>query len=202
MRILFIGNSHTYYNDLPAMVSRIAKEDGIDCAVTMIAHGGWFLEQHVNEPEVRFNILHGEYDYVVLQEHSHPFPEYEKYYHAVESLNEWIKEAGSKTVIYATWAKKSEPNLQEMMDTYHEKAASALHAILAPVGKKWWQYQKFNPQDELYYEDGAHASSKGSMLAAHIIWSEIKKDMDVSENEFAIANPERGDVITLIERQV
>ena len=42
MRILFIGNSHTYVNDMPEIVARLAKKDGIDCEVVMIAHGGWF----------------------------------------------------------------------------------------------------------------------------------------------------------------
>ena len=67
LRILFIGNSHTYFNDMPQMVARRFLEEGYDCEVTMIAHGGWFLEQHVKEPDVRFNILYGHYDYVVLQ---------------------------------------------------------------------------------------------------------------------------------------
>lgn len=73
LRILFIGNSHTYFNDMPEMVAERFRKTKYDCEVTMIAHGGWFLEQHVNEPDVRFNILYGHYDYVVLQEHAHPF---------------------------------------------------------------------------------------------------------------------------------
>ena len=73
VKILFIGNSHTYYHDLPAWVALMAKEEGYECDVTMLAHGGWYLHQHVEEPDVRFNIKFGHYDYVVLQEHSHPF---------------------------------------------------------------------------------------------------------------------------------
>ena len=53
LRILFIGNSHTYYNDMPNMVAEKSRKEGYDCEVTMIAHGGWFLEQHVQEPDVR-----------------------------------------------------------------------------------------------------------------------------------------------------
>lgn len=73
MRVLFIGNSHTYVNDMPELFAGMAREKGIPCEVTMIAHGGWFLHQHQKEPDVRFNILFGNYDYVVLQEHAHPF---------------------------------------------------------------------------------------------------------------------------------
>ena len=50
LRLLFIGNSHTYYNDMPLMAAKKARAAGYDCEVTMIAHGGWFLEQHVAEP--------------------------------------------------------------------------------------------------------------------------------------------------------
>ena len=41
LNILFIGNSHTYFNDLPAIVARMMKDDGYEGRVTMIAHGGW-----------------------------------------------------------------------------------------------------------------------------------------------------------------
>ena len=95
LRILFIGNSHTYYNDMPNMVAEKSRKEGYDCEVTMIAHGGWFLEQHVQEPDVRFNILYGHYDYVVLQEHSHPFGPEEKLFDAVRQLNTWIREANA-----------------------------------------------------------------------------------------------------------
>ena len=73
LRILFIGNSHTYVNGVPALVRDLAASDGYEVDVTMIAHGGWYLWQHVQEPDVPFNIKYGHYDYVVLQEHSHPF---------------------------------------------------------------------------------------------------------------------------------
>ena len=72
LSLLFIGNSHTYVNDMPLMVKRRAEEAGFDCRTVMIAHGGWYLAQHAEEPDVRFNILHGNYDYVILQEHAHP----------------------------------------------------------------------------------------------------------------------------------
>ena len=173
LRILFIGNSHTYYNDMPDMVAGFARKADFDCEVTMIAHGGWFLEQHVQEPDVRFNILYGHYDYVVLQEHAHPFGPEEKFYQAVRQLDEWIRQAGSKPVIYMTWAKKEEEYNQERMTKAHEKIAEEINAILAPVGSNWWAYRKSHPEIEMYYEDGAHASAEGSAFAAKYIWDSI-----------------------------
>ena len=104
----------------------------------MIAHGGWFLEQHVQEPDVRFNILYGHYDYVVLQEHSHPFGPEEKLFDAVRQLNTWIREANAKPLVYMTWAKKDEPDQQARMTKAFRQAAEEANALLAPVGELWW----------------------------------------------------------------
>jgi len=177
LRILFIGNSHTYFNDMPGMVAARARECGYDCEVTMIAHGGWFLAQHLDEPDVRFNIFYGHYDYVVLQEHSHPFGPEDVFFDAVRKLNAWIRETGSKPVIYMTWAKKDEEYNQQRMIDAHRQIAEEVGALLAPVGENWWPYMKSWPNLEMYYEDGAHASAAGSDFAAKHIWDTIYTDL-------------------------
>ncbi len=184
LAILFVGNSHTYFNDMPLMVRRRAEEAGYDCRVTMIAHGGWYLAQHAEEPDVRFNILFGRYDYVVLQEHAHPFGPEEKYFDAVLRLNEMIRKAGSTAVLYETWAKKAEPEAQKRMNEAHRRAAEKTGALLAPIGENWWEYQKSRPDLEVYAGDGAHASPAGSDFAAESIWAEIQSDLDRKEKGF------------------
>ena len=175
--ILFIGNSHTYYNDMPLMVQRHAADEGFDCRVTMIAHGGWFLEQHVKEPDVRFNILFGKYDYVIFQDHTHPMAPLEEFRTAAGALNEWIREAGSTPVIYETWAKKDEPEVQDSMNIVHQSVAKEIGALLAPVGENWWAYKNGHPELEMYASDGMHASRAGSELAAKYIWETIDGDL-------------------------
>ena len=166
---------------MPLMVQRRAKEAGYDCRVVMIAHGGWFLAQHAEEPDVRFNILFGGYDYVVLQEHAHPFGPVEKFRDAAVQLNEWIREAGSTPVVYECWSRKAEPEMQAIMNEAHRQAAEEIGALLAPVGEYWWDYQKSWPDLEMYYKDGAHASSAGSDFAAKYIWETIFADLRVSK---------------------
>ncbi|MDO5434868.1 MAG: hypothetical protein Q4G19_00700 [Clostridia bacterium] len=177
LSILFIGNSHTYVNDMPLMVKRRADEDGYDCRVTMLAHPAWFLAQHAESPEVRFNILYGGYDYVVLQEHAHPFGPAEKLYDAVTALNGLIREAGSTPVIYETWARKDEPEAQAEMNKAHRYIAGKTGALLAPVGEYWRTYMESYPLTDMYGEDGAHASPSGSDLAAKYIWETIYADL-------------------------
>ena len=143
----------------------------------MLAHPGWFLEQHANDPEARFNILYGGYDYVILQEHAHPFGPEEGFLTAARSLNSWIHEAGAVPVIYETWAKRDEPHIQSHMNEVHKRVAAEIGALLAPVGEDWWAYKKSWPDLELYDEDGAHASSAGSDFAAKHIWETIRNDL-------------------------
>lgn len=177
LRILFIGNSHTYYNDMPVMVQRRAEDEGFDCSVTMIAHPGWFLAQHAEEPDVRFNILYGHYDYVVLQEHAHPFGPEEKFHEAAAALNGMIRQAGSIPIIYECWARKAEPDVQAHMNEVHKQVSDEINALLAPVGENWWSYQKSWPDLEMYADDGEHASSAGSDFAAKYIWETIYTDI-------------------------
>lgn len=174
--ILFIGNSHTYFNDLPLTVRNRATGEGYDCRVTMLAHPGWFLAQHMTEPDVRFNILYGGYDYVVLQEHAHPFGPEDKFRDAAVALNDLIRRAGSTPVIYECWAKKDEPEKQAYMNEVHERIALETGALLAPVGKEWWEQMRNRPDAEMYSGDGAHASAAGSDFAAGVIWEEIRRD--------------------------
>ena len=183
LNILLIGNSHTYYNDMPLMVQKRAVEEGYDCRVVMIAHGGWFLAQHAKEPDVRFNILYGGFDYVVLQEHAHPLAPEDMFREAAITLNQMIREAGSIPVLYETWASETEPEVQAHMNEVHERIAKEIGALLAPVGENWWEYRKAWPDLRMYAEDGKHASKAGSDFAAKYIWETIRTDMEKKETK-------------------
>ena len=177
LSILFIGNSHTYRNDMPRLVKLRADEEGYNCRVTMLAHPNWFLSQHADEPDVRFNILYGKYDYVVLQEHAHPFGPEESFLNAAIPLNKMIREAGSTPVIYECWAEKDHPENQEHMNKVHQHVADEIGALLAPVGEYWWGYKESWPDLEMYADDGQHASPAGSDFAAKYIWETIRIDL-------------------------
>lgn len=127
---------------------------------------------------MRFDILFGNYDYVILQEHAHPFGPEEKFFEAARKLNTWIREANSTPVIYMTWAMKEEEAVQPRMTKAHQEIAEEIDALLAPVGEEWWQYKKNHPEIEMYAEDGAHASPAGSDLAASCIWETIRADLE------------------------
>lgn len=174
-RVLFIGNSHTYVNDMANMFKNIcrADENVSDVFVTMLASGGKTLDWHAEQPETPFNILCGDYDYIVLQQAAHPFGGKEELFAGADRLNEWISKTNAQIVAYMTWAEKRFPENQERMSEAYEELAERLHCILAPVGRIWQKILENEKQIELYADDGEHASKNGSFLAALTIYRAI-----------------------------
>ena len=66
--ILFLGNSYTYFNDLPGMVKSLASAAGFSASVTSIAPGGQNLGGHVSSS--LGTITSGNWDVVVIQDQS------------------------------------------------------------------------------------------------------------------------------------
>lgn len=176
MRVLFIGNSHTYYNDMPHIFAGLCREKGIDIEVTMLAHGGKGWDFHLQEPEVRFNILYGGYDAVILQHTAHPMGDPAVMNASGRQLIGLVREAGARPVLYMTWTKKADgESAQPAMSEAYRKLQQETGCELAPVGERWWKFHREHPEIELYAEDGQHASPDGSRLAASVIAETLLK---------------------------
>jgi hypothetical protein len=69
-RILFIGNSYTFCNDLPGQLTMLGAAAGVERPIetAFTGSGGWTLEQHWNHPPCRELLGRGGLDEVVLQE--------------------------------------------------------------------------------------------------------------------------------------
>ena len=176
MKILFIGNSHTYYNDMPHLFAQLCREKNVEAEVTMLAHGGKGWDFHVEEPEVRFNIMYGGYDAVVLQHTAHPMGDLQVMGKCGKQLIEWVREADARPVLYMTWTTKADGEAaQEAMSGAYRKLQEETGCELAPVGERWWKYHKEHPEVELYAEDGQPAPPAGSRLAAEVIAEVVLK---------------------------
>lgn len=173
-KILFIGNSHTYFNDMPAMVAELFSSVlHTEAHVTMLASPGMSLRWHYDQPETKFNILRGGYDYVVLQQATHPFDGEEALLRQAGRLIGWVREAKATPVVYMTWSRKDDlPGQRELTEAFH-RLAETEQALLAPVGEVWEAVRKARPEAELYFRDGRHASPLGSAIAAASIFSAI-----------------------------
>ncbi len=170
-KILFVGNSHTYMNDMPQLFREVwEKTTGGRAEVTMLAFSGRHLEWHLNEYfSLRFALLYGGYDYCVIQQAAHPFPPEEETLRDGRELIGLCRQAGVQPVLYLTWAEQRFPeNQQKMFDVYGRLAAET-GTVLAPVGKAWQWLLAAHPEVNLFFRDGEHASPYGDLLIAAVL---------------------------------
>lgn len=64
---------------------------------------------------MRFNILYGDYDYIILQQAAHPFPGKEALLRDALSIKKYIDQTKAVPVSYMTWAEKAKPENQRLM---------------------------------------------------------------------------------------
>jgi lysophospholipase L1-like esterase len=187
MRILMLGNSYTFYHDMPDMVA-----DLLDCTVEAHTRGGARLAEQLNpETEMGARTLKAltseVWDYVVLQEMSNgPITAPKSFFASVAALCEKIRENGAVPVLYATWAYAPdgepmakmgctyEEMFHDLYDAYH-RAAQENDALIADVGQAL--FAQANTAD-LYMPDGTHPTLLGSQIAARTISQVIRDDWE------------------------
>lgn len=175
MKILFIGNSHTYYNELPQIVKELLEYTGVKTHVTMSTEGGKGLIYHCNREDVNFNIRHGDYDVVVLQDKASNFnPEDYKEGGRILMRNS-LASSPARRVLYMVWARRMEKEKQEIITRAHTEFGQEIGAAVAPAGEVWHKMLRETPdlEGQLYHPDGNHATPLGSYLAATTLFYTI-----------------------------
>ncbi len=195
--VLFIGNSYTYYNEMPTkFFKEIGRQNGIDIEVTSIVKGGWTLEKHADTNDEygaqvalaldEKNV--GKYDYVILQEQSlRPARDdgRELFFVAVRELVKKIRAIGATPVLYSTWGRRRDHQKLVEFGFTHEsmmwRLASAygymgreLDVAVANVGFAFGDiYRNHEAEINLYHTDGTHPSPVGSFVASLTLYSKI-----------------------------
>ena len=180
MKILFIGNSHTFVHYVPLRVKYFLKEHGLDPDVTMLTIPAVGLDYHLQLSQTYFNLMYGDYDALILQHNAHPFPGKQSLIESGRKMADLVPEK-TRIYLYMTWSEKNNREGQILMTEAYRELGSAIDASVCPVGEWWWKI-KDNYPDELYFEDGEHASVFGSSLAAAVIATTIM-DLPLEMNE-------------------
>ena len=185
MRILMLGNSFTYFHDMPKILAALLPAD-----VAAQTRGGAFLAEHLDpQCELGAQTLHflkeEKWDYVVLQDHSRgPSHRKELFQTTVDQLCPLIRAAGAKPILYATWAyKEGSEKLKDVDMTYnafsdalrasYHEAAERNGALVADVGRAFDALRRLV---NLYEADDYHPSEAGSLIAAQAIARVIEQD--------------------------
>jgi hypothetical protein len=173
-RILFIGNSFTARNDLPELIADLAAARGIALEHRLLSIGGASLRTHWNRGEAQAMIESGGFQYVVLQEQSTlPIKNAARMRDNVLLFDSVIRDAGAKTVLYMTWARKNAPDTQGAITRAYESIGRETKALVVPVGEVWRAFLRKHNTPVLHDKDQSHPTLAGSYLAACVFVSSL-----------------------------
>lgn len=170
LKVLFVGNSYTYYNNLIQMVSLISDSVDTKLICTKSTVGGTRLREHWNEEKglkSKSLIENGKYDIVVFQDHSlGAIEQPDSLLYFGNKFCSLIKSIGAKPFLYNTWSRKTTPQTQPIIDKVYQQLAYSCGATLVKVGDYWQEAIKRSPDIEMYNVDGSHPSHLGTFMAA------------------------------------
>lgn len=193
-KILFVGNSYTFYNLSPGIFKEIAWSEGHHASIEMVTNSAYTMAQHMKLAASMAVVNLGGYDYAVLQDQSLQLAIYgtDKDTGILEDMQKMIDAIKEKSptvtpVIEMTWGRRDgydNANYDyDFMKTYEAmqdkiiqsgiEEAKAADAWSAPVGVAWKQVRSERPDIELYVSDGSHPSYAGSYLVACVLYLTI-----------------------------
>ena len=184
MNVLFVGNSYTFYGDVPGQVRELSRaHPRLDLIETdRVAQGGASLALHAEETGAFERVAEAQWTHVVLQEKStgtlHDAADYHRF---VRALGERVR---GQVLLYETWARqvgheiyrwgwsgKRPSTMRRRVRAELDAAARDLGAQVVPVGTAWELCLERYPKMVLHDDDGHHASTLGSHLAACVFFA-------------------------------
>ncbi len=172
LRILWIGNSYTYVNDLPKIITELAESSKVDRqpAITGILKGGETLKGHWANPALQ-TALQEKWDVVVVQEQSTtPITAPDSLLKYGKLIGDAAHKAGARVVLYVSWPQKTRPAAEDTIVAAYRALGNAEHAQLALAGRAWLDVIAQDPTVELYQKDGSHPVPQGSYIAACVFY--------------------------------
>lgn len=200
-KVLFVGNSYTYFWNLPQNVAAMAKEHNIDLTTRQSTVGGSNLGQHWRSErglETVKKIKSKEFDVVVLQDYSRQAvdnPDSLMMYG--KKFGNLIKENGARPFLYITWAREWDPYMQKTIKEKYLELAKKINAQVVPVGPAFERARTLRPDIKLYDEDGSHQSTLGTYLAACVFYGVLTNQSPVGLPSRLISKDQDGEKIYL-----
>jgi hypothetical protein len=190
LRVLFVGNSYTFVNDLPGVVRHLASaaREPLRLEAVQECPGGATLKQHWDSGRDVALLHETHFDWMVLQGQSEE-PSFEPaqlerdMYPYVAKLVDAGRETGTRALLFLTWARREGDPANAPGDTYaamqrrivtgYETVSARLRVPVAPVGIAWQRALESPPGTSLWASDGSHPSVAGTYLAACVIYAAL-----------------------------
>lgn len=176
IKILFVGNSFTYFWNMPQLVQAMGKNQGVNLEIHQSTVGGSNLKQHWDEEKGTLTqklIKENKWDYVILGDHSlSTINTPERFKEFGKKFSELIRSLGAEPIFYLTWAYKSNPLMQPTITKAYLDLAQKTNSKVIPVGPIWMMAKNLRPDLNFYFDD-KHPSSDGAYLIALIVYKAL-----------------------------
>lgn len=184
-RVLIIGNSYTFCNDLPNALMALSQDTKYPLEVESYTAGAMSLRGFLDSPEhakARKLVESGKFDWIVLQDQSQtPYYKPEETLDSVERWSKIAKTGKAKVVLFMTWAHASAEggkirplvDMQEKTSAVYCQAGVANKVKVAPVGEAWARWYRKDNVKPLHVDDMSHPNPMGTYLAACVIHGTI-----------------------------
>ncbi len=166
LRILFVGNSLTYANDLPGLVETVAEIAGHSVETASVAYSNYGLGDHW-AAGTQSTIRELRPDVVVLQQGPSTLPESQAYLREwTDSLSRVIREVGAVPALLMVWPPEDPRYTFAAVHASYRAAAQDVGGIFIPAGISWLEAWKADSRFVLYAADRFHPAPLGSVVAA------------------------------------
>lgn len=166
VKLMFVGNSLTYTNDLPSLVGTIAETQGHSVATVEFANPNWSLEEHWNA-DIASDIRRLEPDVVILQQGPSSLPASREHLVAwTDSLAIAIEDVGALGALLMVWPDRSRSFAFDDVRGSYAAAATSIDGLFIPAGQAWREVWDVDPTLQLWGSDDFHPSVLGSVVAA------------------------------------
>jgi hypothetical protein len=176
LALLFIGNSLSAANDLPAMLEAMGKASGVPIRCAVVAKPNFSLEDHWKDRDrhARAAVARGGWSHVIMQQGPSALPESRVLLHEyARQLTGEIRRARAKPAMLAVWPSATRRGDFDRVAESYRGAADLIGGDLFPVGEAWRAAWARDPALPLYGPDGFHPSPLGSYLAALVIFEAL-----------------------------
>lgn len=204
-KVLFLGNSYTYVNDLPQIVSQLAVSTGDVLIYDSNLPGGFTLLDHSTSIISQNKIISNDWDYIVLQEQSQTpaFIVPSAFMDGFSNLNTFISQNKpcAQITSYMTWGHENGDTqncatnpavctysgMQNVLSERYMEFSNLFESEVTPVGVVWKYVKENYPSINLYQSDGSHPSLAGSYLAACCFYTSIfRKDPTLISSNYGL----------------
>jgi hypothetical protein len=167
-KILFIGNSFTYSNDLPAMVGALARKVGVDdLHIESVTFGGVSLQDHWSNGTARQRLAEESWDLVIMQQGPSSQPDSRVLLmEYAQRFNTEIRAAGARPAFFMVWPDVSRPQDFDGVSHNYRAAADSTDGMLFPGGEAWRAVWRRSASTVLYSPDGLHPTTLGTYVVA------------------------------------